>query len=69
MAFAELASFREVGACGTATVAVPIASITHEGTKHDFGGFETLNRLRERLQAIQYGEEEDVHGWMREVQC
>ena len=65
----EIASFQEVGACGTATVCVPIASITNGSEKLSFGQFETLNSLREELMAIQLGDAEDKHGWMREVQC
>jgi len=69
IAFDELPSFKEVGACGTATVAVPIASITHDDHMLEFGKFEILNALREELLAIQLGEAEDKHGWMREVKC
>ena len=43
----EIASFQEVGACGTATVCVPIASITNGAEKLEFGKFSTLNMLRE----------------------
>ena len=67
--YAELPSFREVGACGTATVCVPIASITNGNEKLEFGKFDILNDLRNELMAIQLGEAEDKHGWMREVQC
>jgi hypothetical protein len=35
----QVPSFREVGACGTATVAVPIASVTDSEKRHDFGDF------------------------------
>jgi len=65
----EISSFREVGACGTATVCVPIASVTNGAEVLEFGKFEVLNSLREELMAIQLGESEDRHGWMREVQC
>lgn len=67
--FADVPNFREVGACGTATVCVPIGSITTSAVKHDFGKFDVLNSLRDELMAIQLGEAEDKHGWMREVQC
>ena len=94
IAYSELADFREVGACGTATVMAPIASITDEqgararaprraagcraappeapppaacaGTM-SWEKTDTLTTLREALQAIQLGEREDPHGWMREV--
>jgi len=36
--------------------------------KYEFGKFEVLNELRKTLMAIQLGEEEDRHGWMREVE-
>ena len=65
----EISSFQEVGACGTATVCVPIASITNGDQELHFGKFEILNELRTELMAIQLGEVEDKHGWMREVQC
>ncbi|KAL1508489.1 hypothetical protein AB1Y20_004590 [Prymnesium parvum] len=67
LAWDEVSTFREVGACGTATVCVPIASITDGDAKHEFGKFEVLKELRDELQAIQYGECEDPYGWMREV--
>jgi branched-chain amino acid aminotransferase len=68
--YAELPSFREVGACGTATVVAPVASITDpSGEKLEFHTFDILNQLRMRLQEVQYGEHEDRHGWMVEVTC
>tara|TARA_B110001452_G_scaffold248062_1_gene234538 strand:- start:1208 stop:2398 length:1191 start_codon:yes stop_codon:yes gene_type:complete len=67
--YTELPAFREVGACGTATVVAPIASITDTQKKHEFGKFEVLNQLRTSLQAVQHGEQEDKHGWMVEVSC
>ena len=65
----ELKDFDEVGACGTATVCVPIASVTNGDEVLEFGKFDMLNQLRTELMAIQLGEAEDKHGWMREVQC
>ena len=65
----EISSFQEIGACGTATVCVPIASITNGDEVLEFGKFDVLNSLRTELMAIQLGEVEDKHGWMREVQC
>ena len=65
----ELKTFSEVGACGTATVVAPIRSITDVERKYEFGGFETLNQLREGLQSVQHGEAEDKWGWMVEVAC
>ena len=40
----EVPHFREVGACGTATVCVPISSITEGEIKHEFGSFEVLQQ-------------------------
>jgi branched-chain amino acid aminotransferase len=68
---AELASFTEVGACGTAAVITPICSITHGdrhytyGNEHEAGA--TLTKLYQEIQGIQYGEIEDRHGWMVET--
>ena len=67
--FSELPSFKEVGACGTATVVAPIASITDSKGKYEFPSFDILNKLRMQLQEVQYGEAEDKHGWMEEVSC
>ena len=64
----EVPRFREVGACGTATVMAPIASITDGDVKHEWHKHEVLTSLREHLQQVQLGEAEDKHGWMREVQ-
>jgi branched-chain amino acid aminotransferase len=103
----ELPSFREVGACGTATVVAPsalradrtrtvrvafarptrpapapvssrpslvrapraVASVTVGETTHAFGDFEVLDSLRRTLQEVQFGEREDTHKWMRQVEC
>ena len=48
--FAEVPKMREVGACGTATVMAPIASITDGDAKYDYANFETLTSLRNELQ-------------------
>ena len=69
VAFDEVLSFREVGACGTATVLAPISGITDGDVRHEFGGFDQLDSFRTKLQQIQYGEAEDKHGWMRVVEC
>jgi len=67
--YSELSAFREIGACGTATVVAPIASLTDANGRSEFGTFSVLNSLREELQRIQVGDSEDLHGWMREVRC
>ena len=63
----ELQTFQEVGACGTATVVAPIASVSEGERRVDFGGFKDLNEIRLQLLRIQHGEQEDTHGWMKEV--
>jgi branched-chain amino acid aminotransferase len=68
VSYDELSSFSEIGACGTAAVLVPIASITDANATHEFGKFEVLDELRKDLQAIQMGEKPDAHGWMEEVE-
>lgn len=61
---AEIDNFEEIGMCGTAAVVVNVTDITRKNKVHTFGKFDTLASLRNRLNAIQFGEAEDVHGWM-----
>ena len=70
--FEELETFSEVGACGTAVVLTPVneivrgeRKITIDGTKNGCGP--VLQKLYDRVTAIQYGEEEDKFGWTYEV--
>jgi len=63
----EILDYREVGACGTATVVAPIASLSRDDKKYEWHSHETLTSLRNELNAIQFGEAEDKHGWMVEV--
>ncbi len=71
IALDSLDQFSEVGACGTAAVITPIHAvhygerIFHFGEKEKAG--ETLTRLYKNLQAIQYGDAPDTHGWLVEV--
>ena len=66
----ELATFEEAGACGTAAVISPISYIDDLDTKQRFtfskdgkpGPIST--KLYNKLRAIQYGDEPDVHGWV-----
>ncbi len=68
----ELADFAEVGACGTAAVITPVRSITCNGRVYNFGhegeAGPILTKLYKKLLAVQYGEEEDRHGWMVKVE-
>eukprot|EP00913_Durusdinium_trenchii_P020793 g19533.t1 len=47
----EIGNFKEIGMCGTAAVVVK----------------DVISGLRSQLTGIQCGEEEDKHGWMKEV--
>lgn len=65
----ELAQMDEAAACGTAAVATPIGSIddldknvTYVLSKDGKPG-EKVTLLYNRLQDIQYGRYEDLHGW------
>jgi branched-chain amino acid aminotransferase len=68
---AELGGFKEVGACGTAVVITPVCSILYGETEFTYGSQDragaTLTELYSGLQAIQYGDAEDRHGWMVKV--
>jgi len=65
--YEELATFEEVGACGTAAVISPIKRIYDADENREFlyasepGAWST--RLYNKLRAIQYGDEPDVYGW------
>ena len=66
----ELKSFDEVGACGTAAVISPIGEIVdiEKNEKYQYckdgeaGPIST--KLYNKLRAIQYGDEKDVHHWV-----
>ena len=66
---AELGSFDEIGACGTAAVISPISKIVDRSTGHEFvvskdgqvGPKSTA--LYKQLRALQDGEVEEIHGW------
>jgi len=62
--FDEVASFREVGAAGTAVVLTPIGSITKGGVRTDFEGCEELLNLRQAIVDVQTGVTEDTKGWL-----
>ncbi len=70
----ELAEFDEAGACGTAAVISPIARIddvdvdkSYVFSKDGEPGPISL-KLYNKLRAIQYGDEPDVHGWVTIVE-
>lgn len=65
----ELETFEECSACGTAAVCSPIGQIDDidNGKSYIFSkdgkAGEVTTTLYNKLRAIQYGEEEDTHGW------
>lgn len=70
----ELATFEEVGACGTAAVISPILRIddlvenkTYAFCKDGKAG-PISEKLYKKLRAIQYGDEPDTHGWVTIVE-
>lgn len=67
----ELETFSEVGAVGTAVVITAIKSLTRTSDNKvwEFTPPDVLQRLHDKVRGIQIGEEEDVHGWCREVVC
>ncbi|MCL1888498.1 MAG: aminotransferase class IV, partial [Kiritimatiellaeota bacterium] len=71
VAFEEVATFAEVGACGTAVVVTPVSHITRGGqtlqTGPEDGCGPVLEKLYRAVQAVQYGETKDAHGWCVKV--
>lgn len=70
VAFDELPTFEEAGACGTAAVISPIGEIYDpaDNTTYAFGNpaqaGPVSTRLYNALRAIQLGDAEDAHGWV-----
>ena len=73
VAFSELWTFEEAGACGTAAVISPIGSVfdPDDGKICIFGDGKTAGpwstKLYESLRNIQLGDAPDTHGWMTVV--
>lgn len=68
IAYDELETFDEVGACGTAAVCSPICEIDDldTGKKFLYNATEAgpvTKKLYDTIRGIQYGEIEDKHGW------
>ncbi len=67
----ELETFEEAGACGTAAVISPISRIddVETGKSYVFGDKPgpMSEKLYNLLRGIQYGTEEDKHGWTKVV--
>jgi len=64
---AEVCTFDEVGAVGTAVVVTPVRSITKGDKTWNFKEPETLTRLYDLFKRIQVGDEEDKRAWLREI--
>lgn len=64
---AEVGNFAEVGAVGTAVVVTPLRSLTRGDRTWQFEGHKVLQQLHDDVRAVQQGEVEDRHGWLREV--
>jgi len=70
----ELATFEEAGACGTAAVISPILRIDDISEKKSYviskdGKAGPISeKLYNKLRAIQYGDEQDPHGWVTFVE-
>lgn len=66
----ELSTFEETGACGTAAVISPIRKIVDPDTGYIYEYCKNGNpgpysvKLYNKLTAIQYGDEEDMFGWI-----
>jgi len=71
IAFSEIDTFAEVGACGTAVVVTPVCEITRAGKVHETGPSDgcgpVLEKLYQTVQGIQYGELPDTHNWCWKV--
>ncbi|MFA4945509.1 MAG: branched-chain amino acid aminotransferase [Lentisphaeria bacterium] len=69
--FAEIGSFAEVAACGTAVVITPVNEIVRGGKAYRVGPAEgcgpVLEKLYQRMTGIQVGECPDTHGWCVET--
>jgi len=69
VAFSELPTFEECGACGTAAVISPVGSVfdPQDGKTYLFGDGKKAGpwstRLYESLRSIQLGDAPDTHGW------
>ncbi|KAL1526987.1 hypothetical protein AB1Y20_015676 [Prymnesium parvum] len=65
--WAEVATFREVAACGTAVVLTPIQSLTRGDKVVRFDSFDTIKKLYDAVTQLQVGLVEDKHNYTRVV--
>lgn len=70
--YTELKDFAEVAACGTAVVITPVNEIVRKGETIKVGPQEgagpMLQKLYDNYTAIQWGDAEDVFGWLTKVE-
>lgn len=64
---AEVDTFAEVGAIGTAVVVTPINSLTRGDRVWQMGEPNVLKQLHDKVRGIQQGDAEDTHKWLRTV--
>jgi branched-chain amino acid aminotransferase len=60
----------EAALSGTAATLTPVGTLVYKGEEivvRDGGAGPSVEKLRNALQAIQYGDAEDTHGWLTEV--
>ncbi|WP_268802164.1 branched-chain amino acid aminotransferase [Pseudidiomarina planktonica] len=60
----------EAALSGTAAVLAPVGTLIHNGKEHTIGSGDvgsTTLKLREALNAIQWGKAEDTRGWLQRV--
>ncbi len=60
----------EAALSGTAAVLAPVGTLIYQGKEYavGHGGVgETTRKLRQALNAIQWGQAEDTHGWLTRV--
>lgn len=71
IAITDLDQFGEAGACGTAAVITPIASITYEDHEHVFYSETKVGpytqKLYDELTGIQFGDVPAPEGWVVDV--
>lgn len=70
----EKNKFNEIGACGTAVVLTPVDKVVYKDKLIKLGGDKPvspedsiLRQMYNRIRRVQYGEEEDVFGWLTEL--
>lgn len=67
----ELLKFDEVFCCGTAAIITPIVKVKYKGKMYIIGDGKPgglTERLYDFLTGIQYGDKEDIFGWLTEVE-